>query len=396
MMKKQPYLVWIFAGILILGAGLSWFSTRESRYVKAARLGGDYLVAHTGPDGFFVYQYNPVTDKTSSSYNILRHAGTTYSLLELYEATGKKTYLEAAERALTFLADQVVTCPGVPDALCIEEGNEIKLGGNALAVLALSKYAALMHSDGTPDVASEYVSLAQKLAKFLTGVQTPDGEFSVHKITADSGVDSGFESEYYPGEALFALARLYLLDGDEQWITAAHLGAHWLIEVRDKNVPTQNLLHDHWLLYALNELYAHQTDDLYFSHAKRIAESILSAQHSGKSGSQREWNGGFYNPPRSTPTATRSEGLGAAYRIFKRNGDGVYAAAARFAMENAAVFQLKTQFTAQKLRELGAHRTGLGGFHESLDAYDVRIDYVQHNISALLALDRIITESEAQ
>ncbi len=390
MMKKQRGIALIVVGVLLLSAGVWWFSARESTYLRSAQLGGDYLVRHTNTDGSFVYQYNPVTGKTSSSYNILRHAGTTYALLELYEATGKQKYLRAAERALVFLTDHVVECPGMSDALCVEEDNEIKLGGNALAVLALSKYAALMRALGAPDAASEYVSLAQKLATFLTNVQTHNGEFSVHKITADTGARTDFESEYYPGEALFALARLYAVDGDEQWIDAAHLGAHWLIEVRDKDVPTKDLIHDHWLLYALNELYAHQPEDLYFTHAKRTAESILSTQHSGKTGDQRDWNGGFYNPPRSTPTATRAEGLGAAYYIFKRNGDDLYAAAARFAMESAAVFQIKTQFTGQKLRELNAARAGFGGFHESLDEYDIRIDYVQHNISALVALDRII------
>jgi hypothetical protein len=33
-----------------------------------------------------------------------------------------------------------------------------------------------------------------------------------------------------------------------------------------------------------------------------------------------------------------------------------------------------------------------GGFHESLDEYVIRIDYVQHNISALLAFNRILSE----
>lgn len=375
----------MFAGIFVLGAVFLWHTGNESVYQNAARLGGDYLVAHTNTDGSFVYQYNPVTGKTSSSYNILRHAGTAYSLLELYEATNKKKYLETAERALVFLTNHITACPNTTDALCVEEDGEIKLGGNALAVLAFTKYISV-----TPDPKSEYLSLAQSLAKFLTGVQTPDGEFSVHKIFAENGEDSGFESQYYPGEALFALTRLYAVDGDAQWIESAHRGARWLIEIRDKGVPTQQLNHDHWLLYALNELYADQPEDLYVQHAQRITEAILAAQHSGRSGDQKEWNGGFYTPPRSTPTATRTEGLGAAYHIFKKNGDSAYAETVRRAMENAIEFQLKTQFTVQKLRELNAERAGLGGFHESLDAYDVRIDYVQHNISALLALDRIV------
>jgi hypothetical protein len=41
------------------------------------------------------------------------------------------------------------------------------------------------------------------------------------------------------------------------------------------------------------------------------------------------------------------------------------------------------------VRDTGAAKDALGGFHESLDDTDIRIDYVQHNVSALLAFDRI-------
>lgn len=384
----------VVGAIILVGIGLFSSFGNSTSYLQAARLGGDYLVAHTDTDGSFVYQYNPVTRKTSSSYNIVRHAGTTYSLLELFEATGEPTYLLAADRALNYLAESAVVCPGMPDAMCIAEDNETKLGGNALAVLAFTKYISLTQSSTTAaligdDGVRDYLPLAQKLARFITDTQAPDGEFVVHKIATDTGARTAFESEYYPGEAIFALARLYEIDGTKEWIDAAHSGARWLIEVRDAYVATQNLNHDHWLLYGLNELYANRPEEIYLSHAQRIVQSIVAAQHSGKTGEQKEWNGGFYNPPRSTPTATRSEGLGAAYQLFIQAGDLAYASVALDAMEKAIVFQLRTQLTPKKARSMQADPAGIGGFFESLDEYDIRIDYVQHNISALLAFDRI-------
>ncbi len=38
-------------------------------------------------------------------------------------------------------------------------------------------------------------------------------------------------------------------------------------------------------------------------------------------------------------------------------------------------------------------RRALGGFHRSLTNYEIRIDYVQHNISAILGLMRIMAET---
>ncbi|MCR4274510.1 MAG: hypothetical protein NUW02_00455 [Candidatus Campbellbacteria bacterium] len=393
--KTQGLYMMIIGGAFLIGIGLFSYARSESTYLEAARLGGNYLAAHTNTDGSFVYQYNPVTDTESSSYNIVRHAGTTYSLLELYEATHEQKYLTAAESALNYLAESAVPCPFMSDALCIEEGNETKLGGNALAVLAFTKYLSIAEeATGTTTTAYPYLSLAQQLANFITNTQAPDGEFTVHNVTIDTGERSAFESEYYPGESIFALARLFELDRDTKWIDAAHRGAHWLIEVRDADVAIQNLNHDHWLLYGLNELYANRPDEIYLAHTQKIVQSIVAAQHTNKTGDQEDWNGGFYDPPRSTPTATRSEGLGAAYWLFKKAGDDAYAFVALDAMEKAVVFQLRTQFTASQLRTLKGNSSGVGGFHESLDGYAIRIDYVQHNISSLLALDRILAQQK--
>lgn len=352
-----------------------------SPYLSSARAGGNYLVNHLHEDGSFVYEYDPLTYQESGSYNILRHAGTAYSLFELYGTTESKRYADAGERALTYLDAQLVQCPTVATALCVLENNEIKLGGNGLAVLAI---ATEVHTTNN----ATRIPTAQALAEYIIETQSPSGEFLAHK-TNGAGVVSDFISGYYPGEAIFALTQLYEIDGDERWIDSAHRGAEWLITVRDAGKDIDELDHDHWLLYGLRELYAHTPDELYLEHARKLTDAIADAQHISETGERSNWNGGFYNPPRSTPTATRSEGLSAAYDIFVMAGDTEYAQRAYETMERAIAFQLRTQFSRRDLARLNADPRAVGGFHESLDEYSVRIDYVQHNVSALLAFDRI-------
>lgn len=383
MKTKTPHII-VLVGVMLIALALIISTLGDSKHLRAARAGGDYLVSHMYEDGSFVYEYDPVERKESSSYNILRHAGTAYSLLELYDMTKDESYLHVAKRALAYLNEQVMPCPVTPDASCVEEANEIKLGGNALAILAFAEHARVTGS-------TEHLAQAQSLARFIIATQDPNGEFLIHKMNGSGAVDS-FISGYYPGEAIFALARLYELDGNRAWIDAAHKGAHWLIEVRDANVSTPNLNHDHWLLYGLNELYVDRADEIYLVHARRIVESIAALQHQGKTEDRASWNGGFYNPPGSTPTATRSEGLGAAYSLFTQAGDEAYATVAQDAMERAIAFQLRTQFTKAQLAQLDGDTTAAGAFHETLDDYGVRIDYVQHNISALLAFEKIRRE----
>lgn len=379
MNKKNLTFLLVSVGIVIIIAS---FFFGDSKYLRSAKAGGDYLVNHMYDDGSFVYEYDPIEQEESNSYNILRHAGTTYSLLELYEATKDKKYLNSAERALVYLNEQIIPCPNIPNASCVEEGDEIKLGGNALAVLAFAKYIDLTDS-------TDYLPQARGLARFMTSTQEADGEFAVHKIDGSDGSLDDFESGYYPGEAIFALTRLYEIDPNPVWIESAHKAAHWLIEVRDAGVATDDLNHDHWLLYGLNELYENRPDEAYLTHARRITDSIVALQHNGQTHEKADWNGGYYTPPRSTPTATRSEGLGAAYLLFTRAGDKTYATIAKDVMERGLEFQLRTQFSGRQLAQLGGDTKATGGFHESLTEYGIRIDYVQHNISALLAFERI-------
>ncbi len=392
MKNKQVFLL-IGVGVLVLAFSLFLHGTSNSRYLAAATLGGDYLVSHMHPDGSFVYAYDPVARKESDSYNILRHAGTTYALLELFDATGQQGYLTAAERALGYLRSSTIPCPLYADTLCVMEDDEIKLGGNGLALLAVAHYLDVAADDPTAAFdTEELATYGNRLARFIVRTQKPSGEFSPHKMDGKGIPDLEFVSEYYPGEAMFALARFSAVTGERQWMDAAHKGAAWIISVRDKDVPTEDLPHDHWMLYALNELNKDKPEVTYVEHAKRLVSAIVAAQHNDKTGEQEAWNGGYYDPPRSTPTATRNEGLGAAYEIFERSGDAAYAVVAKDAMERGIDFTLKTQFTPRTLRQANAANDALGGFHESLDDYAIRIDYVQHNISALLAFDRIRKE----
>ncbi len=372
---------WVVAALV--GACAVWVAawvgvgSDSARARAAADAGGAYLLRHFHPDaGTFDYLYDPVQNKVASSYNLLRHAGTTYALLTLYEATGNVAYRTAAEQALKFLYIQEAPCP-VPhtDLRCLYEGGSAKLGGNALAVLALTE-----HVRTTGD--TKYLKKAQAYAAWIRATETDTGEFTAHEQLKD-GTTTDLVSAYYPGEAIFALMRLYALDHDEAWHTAAARAADWLIEVRDRGVAPHDLLHDHWLLYGLNELCKVSCEPRYLDHARAIVASIEALQHSGAS--NPEWDGGFYDPPRSTPTATRVEGAAAAHELFVRAGDREAAAQARRIVERGEAFLLRTQVDAARATQAGLSLEGAaGGFTESLDGYRIRIDYVQHAISALL------------
>ena len=195
---------------------------------------------------------------------------------------------------------------------------------------------------------------------------------------------------YYPGEAILALVRLYKVAPEEKWLKTAVKGASWLINVRDAGKYSANLLHDHWLVIALNELYVLSPKPIFAKHAKNISLAIVNAQR--RENRYPDWVGSFYTPPRSTPTAIRSEALIAMTALAEKQGLNTQVFID--ALKMMATFQLRCQATPENILYLPRPDRAIGGFRQSLTDWNIRIDYVQHNISSLLGLREILMKKE--
>ncbi|MCG8456210.1 MAG: glycoside hydrolase family 127 protein, partial [Holophagales bacterium] len=214
-------------------------------------------------------------------------------------------------------------------------------------------------------------------------------------------------STYYPGEACFALARLYVRTGETRWRAAARRGIRYLIEVRDADLDQDELPHDHWLAYALREVRAAAPGDgreegfaaapaTDLPYARRIAAAISRAQHGGGPVKPAAWRGGFYSPPRTAPTATRLEGLVALVERIADTPSGEGDATTELAptLCAAAAFLLRVQVVPERALFLPRPSRALGGFPGGLQDRGLRIDTSQHAISALLGLARLLERGE--
>jgi hypothetical protein len=61
------------------------------------------------------------------------------------------------------------------------------------------------------------------------------------------------------------------------------------------------------------------------------------------------------------------------------------------ALMRMAAFQRRCQLRSENALYLPRPNRAIGGFRRSLDTWEIRIDYVQHNLSALLGLRNILT-----
>ncbi|HYI44835.1 MAG TPA: hypothetical protein VE174_05145 [Actinomycetota bacterium] len=349
--------------------------------MESAVSGGEYLLRHQFDNGEFGYTYKPWSNTYDDDYNLLRHAGTTYALLELYRATRDERFRRGGENGIEALL-RYARPPRADDpkasfeAIVGPEG-AAKVGGAGLAILALTEY-----EKATGD--ARWQERALNLAGFLLHQLELSGHFVSKYFYEEEG--DNLDSIYYPGEAILALCRLYRLRPDQRLLEAATRAARWLITVRDRKVVTDRLPHDHWLLMGLNELVDLTSDELFQSHAFRIANAIVAKQHVDPP--HPDWAGGFYVPPRSTPTATRSEALVAASELAERSGMDrkIYIDV----LAKSTRFQRRCQFDRFNTWFLPRPDLALGGFREHLTSWEVRIDYVQHNASSLLGFRSLL------
>ena len=344
---------------------------------RSANAAGCYLAGSVSPSGRFVYSYWPEHDACRPDYNILRHAGTTWAMFDLYQQIAEPALRDAAQRAVAYLVQSIRPCRhfGAP-LQCVVERGQVKLGGQGLALVCLAKHAEVMATN-------EHLPLMQGMAEWIVRSQATNGRFSCHKASHHSGTVSRFESGYYPGEAMLGLLRLYALDGEPRWLEAASRAAQWLIGVRDHGKTIARLDHDHWLLYALNELHRHAPSPAYLEHTRKLVQAITSTQH--KAPGFADWHGGWYKPPRTTPTATRTEGLAAAYQLLRDHGGShEELAEIKTAIEAGLRFQLDNQYSPASSLYLPNPGRALGGFRGAHEQGEIRIDYVQHSLSAIL------------
>jgi len=345
--------------------------------LAAARSAGRYLVRMRHDNGKFIYSYDAARNRDRGSYNLVRHAGTIYSMLQLYRVKKDEKLLAAANESINYLLGFVKPFRG---AMVLKSKDRIKLGGVALVAVALIEHVRATGS-------KQHLKVAQQLCSYMVSAQRKDGSF-VHSRKFPGGEERDFRSQYYPGEAMLGLLRTHSVDKNPKWLDAAERAARYLITVRDKGKATSELIHDHWLLYALNELYRARKKPLYLTHASRIAQAITDSQLTKSV--PEDYVGGYRPPPRSTPAATRSEGLLAAHSLIREFGDQQLAKRIRRAVEMGVGFQLHTQITRERAMYFRDPRRGLGGFTRSLTNFEVRIDYVQHNISALILLHQLL------
>lgn len=354
----------------------------------------NYLVKNTKVDGMFEYRINmnPAIN-VKKKYNILRHAGTIYAMSMYYQLQPDGTMRSALKRAGEYLRDKAIepipakenmlAVFSKPDADLSGEPLQAKLGGTGLGLVALLSLE---------NVFPGFTPLAdlRKLGQFLVYMQREDGSFYSKYIPSREGGYDNWQSLYYPGEAILGLLMLYERDPSDAWINSAAKALAYLASSRrgETDVPA-----DHWALLATEKMLSLKNNDdlpvsreLLINHAVQICVTILQQQIEDPE--RPEYEGGFSMDGRTTPAATCLEGLMAARSFLPQ--DHTIQSHIDAAVHRGMSFLLRAQIKEGAFA--GAFPRAIGRLNQNTPdaekfnsrATEVRIDYVQHALSAMI------------
>lgn len=366
---------------------------------KAISRAGVCLVGMVQDDGMFIYRVNMNPDvRVKRRYNILRHAGAIYALCDYYHYRPDSKTKEAIECAGRYLIREsmgpveewsnTLAVWSKPEVNGSGKPLQAKLGGTGLGLVALLSIEKVRPGFNS-------LSNLQALGRFVSHMREEDGSICSKYIPSEGGKNGEWVSLYYPGEAALGLLMLYEMDGSKDQLQTATDVLLYLARLRRgrADIPA-----DHWALLATAKLIDLRSERLSRStirelvdHAVQICEVILDEQVTDSG--QPLIYGGFDGDGRTTPTATRLEGLLAVRRILSREHE-------LLPRVNEAImlginFLLRAQvkdgpfagaFT-RAVRTIDPDAPEARSFNRR--ATEVRIDYIQHALSAMIEYKRV-------
>lgn len=331
-----------------------------------------YLARQVGPKGRFTYGYFPCFDRAIPAYNALRHASTLISMLDAVEVFPSDDLGGAIDRAVRYLHGTLLRPYETPEGSrithLVDEGGEIKLGGDAVALLALIRHARWTGSDA-------YAGCMEELGRAIVSMQDSRTGHFVHVLHGeDLSVKEVFRIVYYDGEAAYALACLYDHTRDPVWLNAVESAFTYFIAAEHWRT------HDHWLAYAADMLTRFRPKAEYFEFAIRNVVDHLD-----------------FVLERDTTYPTLLELMMATHAILERMRPMAELAhlmhkmdSPRFyqALEHRARHLINGHFWPEWAMFFRSPDKVVGSFFIRHHAFRVRIDDVEHYLSGLVAYHR--------
>ena len=320
----------------------------------------EYLYELIQPDGSFTYGYFPVFDNWMTSYNILRHGSSLWSLINLYRMTNDDSLIDGIDKGMAYLVSAMEYKDEQTAFLVERKSGEIKLGGNGIAIVAMTEYMDVFGSD-------KYIEQITHLANGILTLQNPSSGKFYHVLNyPDYTKKEEYRTVYYDGEATFALARAYGFTGKADFLEGAR------ISVENFIINDFTQYRDHWVAYALHEITKYLPEQRYYEFALKNVENNLER---------------IYN--QTTSYHTYLELLAISWQTYERiveSGieieylEGFDVEGFAETLYKRASYMLNSFFFPEYAMYMKVPKNALGAFFVRHDNFRIRIDDIQHFI----------------
>ncbi len=362
---------------------LSKLSDLQKQMYLSAQRGGDWLRRVNGTDGRFLHGWLPDLKAPLEGDHYLRQVGAAFALSRVARFLGDERYTAIARQAvLTLLADTET------------DAEDPQLRHTSMPSIVVNRLASagllVMAINELPSPGEDLQEQSEQLCAFIRKQQGPDGSLSFADPQAQAVVDpEGINS--YPGEALYGLM-----------LSQRHRPAPWKTEVVRKALPFyQSWWREHksmalipWQTAVYSEAYLLTKQKPFADFVTEMNDWLCGLQYVQLDPRHPLWNGGFMEwidgqPRTSAPQvscAAYAESLAEACRAARQLGDVPRHQRYREALERCLQFLVTLQYTDANTQHFADwYRPRLlGAFHSSHQDGNLRIDYTQHAVCALV------------
>ncbi|MDX6612877.1 MAG: hypothetical protein QOD75_2063 [Blastocatellia bacterium] len=335
----------------------------EELIERNAALHTRYLLRHLKEDGTLYSRYQPFQDTVSEQVDLARLAHAAWVLARAGKSQGREEVIIAGSKVIDALLLKIL-----PDGELIwqsDVGEVTSVAELAFLLLALSNL---------PEDDSRNAQVAPLAVTLWSSIDPLSGRISTHR---KSGESSEAFQDYFPGQVLLAL-------GVACEVEASQIDSEKLRRCfryyRHRFRHNRHFGQVTWLMQACSKWWQ-VTGDLCFAEmAFEVGDWLL--------GYQQEKTGAFINDHQpETPgytTAVYLEGIAAAVHVAAALNDETRYQAYRGSFLRGSMFLDRLVLQERDRSILPNPEWAVGGLRQGLHYSEVRIDFVQHALSASL------------
>ncbi|MHA1728154.1 MAG: hypothetical protein ACTSWY_05430 [Promethearchaeota archaeon] len=361
----------------------------ETKFEACTRWAGDWLVQSIESSGKFKYLYYIETDTYSDDYSYLRHWGTAYSLIYLYNQTGDIKYRDAAVKTFDWGLQYYYEFTYNSSIGFLYYGGQSNTGGAALALMALTTYKSSVNNTDSENY-EKYDEYIYKLANFLLWAQQPEGWIRSYHIRYGDYND-WTNTTFYPSESMLALSLLYKLTRNETYADALSKAYNFYSELSLFNWKQSAFMP--WTSSAFSELFYLTHNQSYAQYVFDLCDWKIGYQWQTDQFDECGVNkkGGFHTNP-TVGTSSSLEGIGDAFHVAQILNDTEHLESYNKSLVLGMEYLLSLQVRREECEiwNLSCPQRVFGGFRGCYCTCDynmsLRNDYTQHSLSAMIKM----------